>query len=502
MKRSDLELSWKELFEQAAGDLNDFSRASAAWSDSPDDLLLTEILSSRGRSRLAFNIMGSDLPPEYQHHKERLDRLWDKSEDLLNQQLIADNKTEQIINRELVLHIDKLNHMLREVRRIAQDADLLDDRELASENLREIAHEFLSSFHKTALASEELKREPFKKKINSQYFQEKFSATDQLFQRYFGYFYDVRDLFPILRRREYGVNCWWLERLPEFDDVQEDEIPEEVMSAFISAFQNEKSEECPFSEKTVEYALGELDSEEERQKVETHLAGCPPCEKLASAVYRAEIEAEEKNSRFPDRHETTRWDAVEKKMRNFISQHFSFFLTPKIMSAVAAACFIFIFTLYRLYERPAISPQWPLSVNISLIGNPAGPFTRIRGETSAPEEFELKEGGVLKTGDSFKIKIKTDNDAYIYVIFHDSLGEVFGLSFGKKAANKTHLLSDGSYGFELDDNTGVETIYLIASKDAMKDFDKKTEELRKVGVDEIKRLFPKASVRSFSFRHE
>jgi hypothetical protein len=88
-----------------------------------------------------------------------------------------------MINRELVLHIDKLSHMLREVRRIAQDADLLDDRELASENLREIAHEFLSSFHKTALVSEELKQDSFREKINSQYFQEKFSATDQLFQR-------------------------------------------------------------------------------------------------------------------------------------------------------------------------------------------------------------------------------------------------------------------------------------------------------------------------------
>ena len=505
-----LGLSWEEWVEQATEDASAYLRGLEAWPNPPEGdnhvYLLTSILTHRAKSRLALDRVPSDLPSTSHHHKERLDLLWLQAERLLNAQIISsDKKVEQIIGQELTLYVDRLNHTLMEVRRMAQDADMMDDRELfVTEDLRRTSHDFLLSFQKMALVSGELRQRPFDGKIDALPFQEKFDDINQLFRKYFGYFYDIRDRFPLVRKREYGFNGWWLANPPEFEDVQEDDIPEEVMAAFAEAFQDEyvdESEDWSFSEKTIAYALDELGTEEAGE-IRRHLLRCHACKELFDDVRHAEIEVQKQKDQQSPVVQPAILDVLQVFIRK-ISSVISQCLTPKIITAMATACLILAtLTLYRSYQTPF---KWPVSVTITLIGNPiALSSTRTKGvTTSIPGEFEVKVGGVLKTGDFFKIKVETDKDAYVYVVFYDSSEQISApLIDDQLTAGRLHLISDGNYGFELDENTGVEIIYALASKEVIEDFDKRVEELKERGIGEISRVFPEASVQSFSFRHE
>ena len=64
------------------------------------------------------------------------------------------------------------------------------------------------------------------------------------------------------------------------------------------------------------------------------------------------------------------------------------------------------------------------------------------------------------------------------------------------------IIPDQDNWYELDDKTGIETIFLIASRKDIKEFDDKIKELRDKGIDAIKDLFPKSSIQEFRFKHE
>jgi hypothetical protein len=54
----------------------------------------------------------------------------------------------------------------------------------------------------------------------------------------------------------------------------------------------------------------------------------------------------------------------------------------------------------------------------------------------------------------------------------------------------------------LDDNTGAEKLFMVASEDKIDDFSKRVKKLEVDGVDSIEKVFPKATVQSFSFQHQ
>jgi len=120
----------------------------------------------------------------------------------------------------------------------------------------------------------------------------------------------------------------------------------------------------------------------------------------------------------------------------------------------------------------------------------------------------LEEGGLLRGKDPLWIKIGADKDAYAYVLFYNSAGEIEALLPDEKpvmlrGGKAVKLYGDDSEGLQLvDEPIGMQKIFLLASETPIDDFDKKLEELRKSGISEIEKVFPEASVRSFHFRYE
>lgn len=125
-----------------------------------------------------------------------------------------------------------------------------------------------------------------------------------------------------------------------------------------------------------------------------------------------------------------------------------------------------------------------------------------RGQASEYRSFEVRNNGVLSSGSYFKIRYQGENDAYVHVIFHDSSGQFAAFNYGRLPGGQPHLLSESGDGFQLDNATGVETIFVIASPEVIPDFDQKYQRLQKQGPGAIKDIFSNAQVEDLRFRHE
>lgn len=268
-------------------------------------------------------------------------------------------------------------------------------------------------------------------------------------------------------------------------------FPDEDFMALLSQVYQEAApaDDCSFSQKTIAYALGEL-GYKKREEIRKHLVKCRSCLELYFDVRTAETESSDSHLLI--------WYTIKNRAAR-ISEMISPFITPRLVSAMAAACLVILVTISGLYVRIS---QSPISVNIKLIGNAVETSDRIKGEALLPKEFELEQGGILRSGTYFRIKVSTDRDAYAYVLLYDASQEISKLFSGKVCTEKTLLLPSADKPYELDDNTGTESIYVIVSEEAADGFDSKLAELKNVGISEIKRLFPKSVIRTFSFRHE
>ena len=76
----------------------------------------------------------------------------------------------------------------------------------------------------------------------------------------------------------------------------------------------------------------------------------------------------------------------------------------------------------------------------------------------------------LKTGDKLKMLVELQKKCFVYVIYHSAQGEVSTLfpydmqQFTRDyATSKKYYIPQGDRWFELDDNVGRETFYLLAS---------------------------------------
>jgi S1-C subfamily serine protease len=124
----------------------------------------------------------------------------------------------------------------------------------------------------------------------------------------------------------------------------------------------------------------------------------------------------------------------------------------------------------------------------------------------------IEEGSVLQSKDKFKVHFETKKDAYVYIIIHDSLNKAnllfpdprIKLSNNVKA-NSSHTVPTSEHWFWLDENVGIETVYVLASEDpldnikalllAMEDVEEPKQKIMEFVKD-------KASVlRATSFRH-
>jgi hypothetical protein len=165
-------------------------------------------------------------------------------------------------------------------------------------------------------------------------------------------------------------------------------------------------------------------------------------------------------------------------------------MTPKLITAMAVA-----FIGYVIFI--------PVHINISLSPEYAIDDRGTRGDEKNISVQFIKEGGVLKSGEKFRIRFSISQDAYVYLLSCDSAGEINNLFSDKiKAGDTLTLPNEKEQAFRLDHQTGTETICVLASTDPIDRFEQKLEELKKSGIQDIGKLFPDASVKFFKFRHE
>ena len=91
-------------------------------------------------------------------------------------------------------------------------------------------------------------------------------------------------------------------------------------------------------------------------------------------------------------------------------------------------------------------------------------------------EILVSEGSVLRSRDNFQIHLETSRPAYVAILIYDSQGKA-GQIFPDPKVNQPGFVESGKklvvpardLWFWLDDSTGTETIYVLASEKPMTD---------------------------------
>jgi hypothetical protein len=132
-----------------------------------------------------------------------------------------------------------------------------------------------------------------------------------------------------------------------------------------------------------------------------------------------------------------------------------------------------------------------------------------KGKSPVYKEVEVQEGGVLRSGDTFRVKFKLPAEAYVYLLTLDSMGNLSKLF--PKAAPRAHVkvknrkfyvVPEKDEWLLLDENTGQETVYILVSQKAIRDIDQKIDQLKEQGIDKVAMILPGVTVQSFSFKHQ
>lgn len=269
---------------------------------------------------------------------------------------------------------------------------------------------------------------------------------------------------------------------------------------------------CPDQQLLAAYREGKL-TPEEVDRIEEHLAICERCTEDLIAL--SEVIRSYDSSK-----ETLATEEMVKRAKNLVkrqqtpslwerfSSWFSSFRPAPLMTAASVVLLLMVFgiyTLYSPYEQPG-EKGTPISFSI-IAKMPSGIV--IRGMTPDYKEVEVPDGGVLHSGDMFKIKFELQKEAYVYVLALDSLGNLTKLFPEKDEgasvrvnAKETYIFPEKDRWLLLDDNTGQERFYLITSPEPIGDFEERIGQLKKLGIDNIRKIFPGAKIQPFSFKHE
>jgi len=269
---------------------------------------------------------------------------------------------------------------------------------------------------------------------------------------------------------------------------------------------------CPDDEILGAYLEGRL-SEKERDRTEEHMALCRKCAENIVAI--SEIESSppysEDTYASPNMVRKAKGlikpnapDGILKRLSSWIST-----LTPiPVMAAAAVILLVGITVFYQVQTSHEPSLKTPISIKMTLLARTSSGIA-IRGETPHYKEVEVKDGGILRSGDMFKVKFKLKDEAYVYVLSLDSLGNLAmlfpdrdGIAGKKFKPNELHTIPVKDKWFRLDENTGQETLYLIASPETIEDIAERIEKVKKPRTDEIGRMFPGARIEPIGFRHE
>lgn len=105
-------------------------------------------------------------------------------------------------------------------------------------------------------------------------------------------------------------------------------------------------------------------------------------------------------------------------------------------------------------------------------------FGALGGNTNTPRVEPLGKNSVLMSGDKLKVMIELHRKCFVYLIHHNAQGEVAMLfpydikQFGTDyQVGRRYYIPKGEAWFQLDNKTGQETFYLVASDQRLLDIE-------------------------------
>lgn len=132
-------------------------------------------------------------------------------------------------------------------------------------------------------------------------------------------------------------------------------------------------------------------------------------------------------------------------------------------------------------KRPEGKPALP-TVDVPLLDVKFKVFVE-RRTAKGWEKTYIDNGGWLRSGEQFRVSLEPNTDCHAYIVIQDTLGDLYSLfpAPGVAGANRLDggetrwLPGDDDNGdilwYYLDDNTGVETLYLVADYEPLENID-------------------------------
>ena len=191
-----------------------------------------------------------------------------------------------------------------------------------------------------------------------------------------------------------------------------------------------------------------------------------------------------------------------------VSDWFTVFRPVPVMATVSVIMVIAVLGIYKLQMSDDSFKNIPFSIRLNIIARMPSEI-QTRGTAPKYVEVGIVDGGVLNSGDLFRINFQLQEEAYVYLLSLDSQGNLtklypdkdMGLSV-KLEPQKLYFFPTGDEWLKLDENTGQEKIYLLASPDPIKGINIKIDQLKKSEIDNIENIFPGIKIQSFNFKHE
>ena len=302
----------------------------------------------------------------------------------------------------------------------------------------------------------------------------------------------------------------------------------------------EKEHICP-SEETVVCYIDNLLKDDEKESFEEHLAECDNCLQQTIMLHGFKKEVEEsgymeapaeltqqaKNlvqeeiiqeepvpagSMVPESSEKSLTNVIFEFISNTIRARSGYRFVSYGAPALIVMLSIYIgMPAYKLATSTLSMKIIPYdySEDRTRSGSSEGKRKNADGSVS---EVKIEEGSVLQSNDKFQVQFETKEDAYVYIIIHDSLNKAnllfpdprITLSNNVKA-NSSHTVPTSEHWFWLDENVGIETVYVLASETpldnikamllAMEDVEEPKQQIMEFVKDKASEL------RAISFRH-
>ena len=284
---------------------------------------------------------------------------------------------------------------------------------------------------------------------------------------------------------------------------------------------------CPDEADLSRFVEGTLD-EKESEGMAEHLVSCSTCcDYVASLNKVINFPSDEVLPEVPDEQLKKVRALVKDKEKSahlysiapglvritqFMRDLFSFdWVVQPIPVAVRSGALALLVLLVVSTTFLYFQPEGEIGLNMEIIGKTRTIPTRGLPEGKTVEKI-IKEGDTLFSDDYCRINFELDQDAYAYVLYHDSSNKLHQLYPDpaitipqKTKGNTKHTIPEGENNwFQLDNRSGTETVFVIASREPIRDFNETIDTFQGESAKEAFELFEnKATVfQVLSFKHQ